>query len=296
MKVQYSKIPTEGCHPFSLILDQLPGDKIFDLMVDENRKIPLILNRAKSQIVAAASLIEAVIHRGGNIFLVGAGTSGRLGVLEAAELPPTFNTPPLLVQAIIAGGKEAVFQSQEGAEDNEQEAVQGVKKSIKRGDLLLGIAASGVTPFVKRSLLEGRKLKAKTIFLTCNPQSPIHFADIIIPLDVGPEILSGSTRLKAGTITKMVLNMLTTIAMVQLGKVYGNRMVDLQPKSKKLRERGIRIVQELCRVTRARALKTLEESEWHVKTAILMIKKNFSYKEAAYQLDNFKGNLRKSLE
>jgi N-acetylmuramic acid 6-phosphate etherase len=174
----------------------------------------------------------------------------------------------------MAGGRKAVFRSQEGSEDNERKARSEARAKVRRGDIAVGIAASGVTPFVRGALAEARKAGAETILLTCNPGAARHIrADLVIAPAVGPEILSGSTRLKSGTVTKIALNMLTTLSMVRLGKVYGNRMVDLQPKSFKLRERGVRLVQELTGLSPAAARRVLGQARWSVKTAILMAKK-----------------------
>ena len=236
----------------------------------EDEKIPRAVKREIPRIERAVKLITRSLEDGGRIFFAGAGTSGRLGVLESAELPPTFGTPPSMVQAFMAGGKKAVFRSQEGAEDDTAAARSAIRKKVRRGDIVIGIAASGVTPYAKAAMREAGKCHAKTIFVTCNPAAPKNLADVTIALRVGPEVITGSTRLKSGTATKMVLNMLTTCSMVRLGKVRGNRMVDLQPRSRKLRERGIRLVTELTGASRARARALFNRAGGHVKKAVAL--------------------------
>src|SRR5499426_3089826 len=193
------------------------------------------------QMATAVKLIVAALQKGGRLFFVGAGTSGRLGVLEAAECPPTFGTPPRLVQAIMAGGRAAVFRSREGAEDDEGAARRAVRSRVRRHDVVVGITASGRTPFALAALVAARRLGARTVLVACHGGGARVEADVVIAPWAGPEVVAGSTRLKAGTATKLVLNMLTTASMVRLGKVYGNRMVDLQPRSRKLRTRARRL-------------------------------------------------------
>ena len=232
---------------------------------------------------------------GGRLFFLGAGTSGRLGVIEAAECPPTFHTTPSLVQAFIAGGRRAVFRSQEGAEDRGRDARALVRQRIHTGDVVVGIAASGVTPFVTDGLREAAKRGAGTILVTCNPRStaPAH---IRIALSVGPEVLTGSTRLKAGTATKLVLNMLTLGAMVQLGKTYGNLMVDVRPTSKKLRARAVRIIQTLTRCSPRHAESVLQLARGRVKPAVVMLAQGLTYAAAKKQLAQHHGVLRRALQ
>lgn len=273
-------------------MDSLTSQEIFSLMNQENLKIPKAIANEKEKIIKAIDLMVASLKNGGRVFFVGAGTSGRLGVLESAELPPTFDTPPTLAQSWIAGGKKAVFRSAEGAEDEDIKIKSLILRKVTKKDVVIGIAASGITPFVLSALEQAKKIKTNTILITCNPdQSLAKIAQVVIALDAGPEIISGSTRLKSGTATKMVLNMLTTISMVRLGKVYGNKMVDLQARSKKLKERGIRLVQEITGLNRSRALTALAKAHWNVKTAIVMVKKNFSYLTAKAQLKKHQGFL-----
>jgi N-acetylmuramic acid 6-phosphate etherase len=232
----------------------------------------------------------------GRLFFVGAGTSGRLGVIEAAECPPTFGTPPALVQSIMAGGRMAVFRSKEGSEDSESAGVQEVSRRVRRGDVVIGIAASGVTPFVRAALQKARSLGARTILVTCHADpSQKRFAEIVIGLKTGPEVLTGSTRLKAGTACKMVLNMLTTASMVQVGKVYGHWMVDLQPKSKKLVARGRHLTERLGGVSPREAERLFRAADRQVKVAILMARRGLSRTQAINALKKVNGFLGKAI-
>jgi len=295
-QVIYGKLPTEQVHPRSRSLDRLSPLQIVRLMNTEDRQVQMAVARAAPRIAGAIQRVVAALKKGGRLIFIGAGTSGRLGVIEAAECPPTFDTPRFMVQAIMAGGKQAIFRSKEGVEDSESEAATACRRlSVGRKDVLVGIAASGVTPFVRAALRLGRGRKAQTILLTCNPRSPKGLADVVIAVRTGPEVLSGSTRLKAGTACKMVLNMLTTASMVRLGKVYGNRMVDLQPKSRKLVERGVRLIRELGRVDEQEARRLLKEARGHVKTAIVMGRHECTYGRAADLLARARGFLREAL-
>jgi N-acetylmuramic acid 6-phosphate etherase len=218
-------------------------------------------------------------------------------VLEAAECPPTFGTPRRLVQAIMAGGRGAVFSSREGAEDDEAAARRAVRVRVRRGDVVVGISASGVTPFVRAALDAARKRGARTVLICCNPtRAGGASADVRIVPTTGPEVLAGSTRLKAGTATKLVLNTLTTAAMTGLGRVYGNRMVDLQPRSAKLRERALRLIAEVAGVSRARALRTFEASGRRVRVAIVMGRNGWDAGEASRALEVAGGSLRVVLQ
>src|SRR5206468_2435753 len=218
---------------------------------------------------------------GGRLFFVGAGTSGRLGVIEAAECPPTFGTPRQLVQAIMAGGRGAVFRSREGAEDDEVAARRAVRARVRKGDVVVGASASGVTPFVRSALEAARRRGAGTVLVTCNARGLGRLSDQVrIVPTTGPEVLAGSTRLKAGTATKLVLNTLTTASMTGLGRIYGNRMVDLQPRSAKLRERALRLVAELGGVSRPRARAALNASRRNVRLAIVMARSGLTAVEA----------------
>lgn len=295
-KINYAKLPTELPNPASKAVDRMSVDAVLRLMNREDEKIPRAVKREIPRIERAVKLITRSLENGGRIFFAGAGTSGRLGVLESAELPPTFGTPPSLARAFMAGGRKAVFQSREGAEDNAAAARLAIRKKVRRGDVVIGIAASGVTPFAQAALSQARRMGAKTIFVTCNGASaPKKWADITIAPRVGPEIIAGSTRLKSGTATKLVLNMLTTCSMVQIGKVYGNRMVDLEPRSRKLVERGIRLVQELTGLSRQGAEKVFRQAGGHVKTAVVMAGRRLSRSQAREALKKAGGFLRSAL-
>ena len=294
--MNYAALSTEKVNARSRGLDRLKASQIVQLMNREDKWVLWAIARARPAIARAIGLIEGSLRRGGRMFFAGAGTSGRLGVIEAAECPPTFGTPPALIQAVMAGGKSAVFRSKEGSEDSEKEAGSAIRRiGVGGKDVVVGIAASGVTPFVKSALQAAKNRKAQTILLTCNPKVTEGLARIVIALRTGPEVLAGSTRLKAGSACKMVLNMLTTASMVRLGKVYGNRMVDLQPKSRKLVERGIGLIQEFGRVREANARKLFQASRGRVKVAIVMARKNVSYTEATRSLKTADGFLRKVL-
>ncbi len=295
-RVNYAALSTEQTHPRSKNLDRLSPSQIVRLMNREDRQVLQAIAQARKRVVRAIRLIVQALRKDGRLFFIGAGTSGRLGVIEAAECPPTFSTPPGLVQAIMAGGKSAVFRSKEGSEDSEKEAVSAVRRAgVGRNDVVVGIAASGVTPFVRSALRAARGRRAHTVLLTCNPGPPANLAHVVIALRTGPEILAGSTRLKAGTACKMVLNMLTTASMVRLGKVYGNRMVDLAPKSRKLVERGVRLIQDLGHVSEKEARRLFKESRRHVKAAIVMARKKISYPHAVENLTRARGFLRNVL-
>ena len=289
MKIDYRNLPTEKQNPSSKNLDRLSISRIVRIMNREDQKVPAAVGRESKNIAEAAGLMVRSLKSGGRIFFAGAGTSGRLGVLESAEMPPTFNTPPGLAQAIMAGGRKAVFRSREGAEDDGPGAKREVAKRVRRGDILIGIAASGVTPFVREALKEARKRRAKTVLVTCNMKTAAPDADVVIAPNAGPEIIAGSTRLKSATAAKMVLNMLTASSMVHLGKVYGNWMVDLQPKSKKLRERGLRLLQDIAGLSRRRAETFFKKADGNVKTAIVMAKKGLDRNRARRLLNRFGG-------
>ncbi|MCH6551708.1 MAG: N-acetylmuramic acid 6-phosphate etherase, partial [Planctomycetes bacterium] len=234
------------------------------------------------------------LRGGGRLVFAGAGTSGRLGVLEAAEMLPTFGTSSKLVQAVMAGGREAFFQSKEAQDDSYEGGVRAVARirPTKR-DILVGISASGMTPFVRGGLTRARKANAKTVFVTCWSGTELQtFADVTIAPEVGAEVIAGSTRLKAGSATKMILNMLTTIPMVRLGRTYGNLMVDLQAWSDKLVDRGERIVMEATGADRARARQAIEDAAGAVKTAIVMVKRSVDREGAEALLVEHDGLLR----
>ena len=272
-RIHYDRLPTERLNPRSRALDRLSPVAIARLMNRADHEAVTAVGRAAPAIGRAVTAIVACLSSGGRLIFLGAGTSGRLGVIEAAECPPTFNIGPGQVQALMAGGQQAVFRSVEGAEDNARAGARAVRGRARRGDAVVGIAASGVTPFVLAALGEARRRGALTVLVTCNSSVPRAAARIVIALRVGPEVLAGSTRLKAGTATKLTLNTLTTAAFTRLGKVHGNRMVDLQPKSAKLRARARRLVRDLGHVSAARAVKLLEQAGGSAKIAIVMARR-----------------------
>ena len=291
--MNYASLSTEKVNARSRDLDRLTPNQIVQLMNREDRRVLRAIAQGRAAIARAVQIVVNSLRQGGRLIFVGAGTSGRLGVLEAAECPPTFGTPPGLVQAIMAGGRSAVFRSKEGSEDSEKEAVSAIRRlRVGRKDAVVGIAASGVTPFVRAALRAARHQGGRTILLTCNPEPPNGLARVVIALRTGPEILAGSTRLKAGTACKMVLNMLTTASMVQMGKVFGNRMVDLEPKSRKLIERGIGLIQQLGGASDREARALFKASHGHIKAAIVMASKKVPFSKALRDLAAARGFLR----
>jgi N-acetylmuramic acid 6-phosphate etherase len=298
-RIRYARLATERANSRSRALDRMTPGAIAALMNREDRRAVAAVGRVRREIAAAVKLVVAALARGGRLFFVGAGTSGRLGVIEAAECPPTFGTPPRLVQAIIAGGRGAVFRSREGAEDDGRAARRAVRRRVRRGDVVVGISASGVTPFVQAGLTAARRQGAATVLVACNAEGVRGARSAaklrVVPL-TGPEVLAGSTRLKAGTATKLVLNTLTTAAMTGLGRVYGNRMIDLQPKSAKLYERALRLITDLGGVSRGRARAALKASRGRVRVAIVMAKSGGNAIEAARALAAAGGSLRVALQ
>ncbi|MBI2505414.1 MAG: N-acetylmuramic acid 6-phosphate etherase [Candidatus Latescibacteria bacterium] len=270
--VSWADLLTEQRNPASEHIDELPTLGILALINREDAQVALAVERELTAIASAVELVVEAIRRGGRLFYLGAGTSGRLGILDAAECPPTYNTPPELVQALIAGGAHAVFQAVEGAEDRrEQAALDLQERRLSRQDALVGIAASGVTPYVLGGIEYARRLGAATIFFTCSPSAACAVeADVKIAPRVGPEVITGSTRMKAGTATKLVLNMISTASMVRLGKTYGNLMVDLQPKNAKLRDRSCRILATLTTLAEAEASRVLASAGGDLKAALVM--------------------------
>ena len=283
-KIRYARLPTERPNPASRRLDRLTPLAIARLMNRADRGAVRAVGRAAAPLARAVELTARALARGGRLVFVGAGTSGRLGVLEAAECPPTFGTPPALVQAVMAGGRSSVFRAREGAEDDAADGARQVRRRARRGDVVVGVAASGVTPFVRGALAEARRRGAATVLVTCNPGISRSAARVVVPLAVGPEILAGSTRLKAGTATKLALNTLTTAVFVRLGKVHGNRMVDLLPRSAKLRARAAALVVELGRVAPRDAQRLLAAAGGRTKLAIVMARLGVDRREAARRL------------
>ena len=289
---------TEKRNRASENIDKLSTKQIVDLINAEDSIVPAAVARQSKQIAAAIDLIVERFRKGGRLFYVGAGTSGRLGVLDASECPPTFGVPPSLVQGIIAGGRRALVRSAEGAEDFPEDGAATIKKKYVRSkDIVIGLAACGVTPFVHGALKQARKIGAATIFITCAPEAVEHIpAEIIINPVVGPEVVTGSTRMKAGTATKLVLNTLTTGTMIKLGKVYGNLMVDLKATNEKLRDRSLRIVMEITNISRPRAKRLLKDAQGKVKAAIVMHFRHTNLAGALKILDECDQFLRKAIE
>jgi N-acetylmuramic acid 6-phosphate etherase len=264
---------TEQRNPRSMRIDQLSTQEIVDLISAEDRMVAEAVREERDEIANAIDMVVDCFRRGGRLFYVGAGTSGRLGVLDASEMPPTYGTDPSMVQGLIAGGLDALVRAQEGAEDHPEDGARDIAaRDVTDRDFVLGIASSGTTPYVHGALRRARELGARTGFLLCTypTQELTDTHDVVIAPLVGPEVITGSTRMKAGTATKMVLNTITTASMVKLGKVYGNLMVDLQVTCEKLRDRGERILIETIGVDRPGAAALLEQAGGHVKTAIVM--------------------------
>ena len=296
----YSKwqdLPTEAINPDTLAIDKMAVRDIVDLITNEDRRVVTAVHRERERIAHGVEILTQALKKGGRIFLVGAGTSGRLGVVEAAEMPPTFGTPPELVQAIMAGGQEAVFRAREGVEDNFEEGARSVARlRVTKRDVIIGVSASGITPFVRGALTGGRKKGARIIFVTCWPGTELqNFVDLIIAPSVGPEIIAGSTRLKAGTATKMVLNMLTTVAMIKWGKTYGNLMVDVRTGSEKLKDRAKRILRVVTGLEPAAAETLLKRAKWNVKAAIVMEKAGLTLPQAMKRLRKADNSVREAI-
>jgi len=286
---------TERRNPRSSTIDTASSLEIVDLIGEEDATVPAAVARARQEIARAIDLIEASFRAGGRLVYVGAGTSGRLGVLDAAECPPTFGTPPEMVVGVIAGGYPALVKSVEGAEDDVNAAIGEMDaRRVRPEDVVVGIAASGTTPFVRAALSRAQTLGARTVLVTCSepPKLLRETCDVCVVVAVGPEVVTGSTRMKAGTATKLVLNTLTTGAMIRLGKTYGNLMVDLRAWNDKLVDRSQRIVMETTGLGREEARGVIEAADGRVKTAIVMARLRISRDEAERQLEQHGGRLR----
>lgn len=291
---------TEQANPNSEALDQLSSLELVDLFNQEDAKTLAAIAQAREPLARAIDLAAVALAQGGRLFYIGAGTSGRLGVLDASECPPTFCTDPELVQGIIAGGPPALLRSSEALEDRAEDGAAAMaERSVGDRDLVVGITAGGTTPYVQGALIEAARRGAKTVFLACVPidqvPPPGGSVDVDLRLLVGPEILAGSTRLKSGTVTKMALNILSTGAMVKLGKVYGNRMVDVSVTNSKLRDRAVRMVRDLANLNRAEAEDLLDRSGNRVKTALLMHWAGVDRPQAEQFLTQGGGQLRQAL-
>src|SRR6202165_6143768 len=283
---KWQSLPTEQINPATLAIDKLSPADIVEGMLNEDRKMLVAVQREKERIAVGVEIITQALRKNGRIIFVGAGTSGRLGVLESAEMPPTFGTNPDLVQAIMAGGKGAILRAREGVEDNYEEGARSVNRlRPTKKDVVIGVSASGMTQFVRGALTRARKASSKIIFVTCDPRTELQtFVDLTIAPAVGPEVIAGSTRLKAGTAKKIVLKMLTTASMIRIGKTYGNLMVDVQTGSEKLKDRARRIVTIVTGLEYDEADRLLERAHWNVKAALVMQKSGLTYPRSMSQI------------
>src|ERR1051326_127996 len=279
---KWESLPTEAINADTLALDKLSPSDIVEHMLHEDRKMLAAVQREKERIAVGIEIVTNALRHKGRIVFVGAGTSGRLGVLESAEMPPTFGTKPDLVQAIMAGGQGAIVRPKEGVEDNYEEGARSINRlHPTKKDVVIGVSASGMTPFVRGGLTRARRAGSKIIFVTCDPRTELQtFVDLTIAPAVGPEVIAGSTRLKAGTATKMVLNMLTTAAMIRIGKTYGNLMVDVQMGSEKLKDRARRIIIIVTGLEYDEADALLRRAPWDVKAASGRKKTGLTYRRA----------------
>jgi N-acetylmuramic acid 6-phosphate etherase len=289
---------TEERNPASLDIDCQSTEGILRIINREDQKVALAVEAEIAHIARAVDLVTESLKQGGRLLYIGAGTSGRLGVLDASECPPTYNISPGMVQGIIAGGMKAAVRSTESSEDSERAGAVALKrKKLTARDVVAGIAASGRTPYTLGAMKYARSLGAKVLSITCNPDSPMAAqADISIAVAVGPEVVTGSTRMKSGTAQKMVLNMITTATMIKLGYVYSNLMIHVQTKNRKLRERGRRIIMSAAGVDYDTADKTLKKAKGEIKVAIVMLQRNETEKRALQRLKLCDMNLRKALQ
>jgi N-acetylmuramic acid 6-phosphate etherase len=295
---EIEKLITEQRNPATMDIDTKSALEIVRLINDEDHKVAPVVNEELPHIARAVDIVVEAFKRGGRLIYVGAGTSGRLGVLDASECPPTFGSPPEMVQGIIAGGYGALVRAVEGAEDVAENAAKDLsERALTDKDVVCGLAASRRTPYVVAAVKHAREIGAKTLYITCTPRTEIDFpVDVAICPVVGPEVIMGSTRMKAGTAQKMVCNMLTTASMIRLGKVYGNMMVDLMMTSKKLQERSKRVVMMVTGIDYEEAAEVLARAGGHVKTAVVMILAKVSADEARRRLDASDGFVRGAVD
>lgn len=298
MAIDLSNLVTESRNHNSENIDTLSTFDMLKVINNEDKKVPLAVEKALPEIAQLVDKVAIAFSQGGRLIYCGAGTSGRLGILDASECPPTYGTPHDMVIGLIAGGHKAILQAVENAEDNIQLGEQDLRQlNFNEKDVLVGIAASGRTPYVIGALNYAKSLGATTGAIGCNPESPIaQIADIAITPIVGAEVVTGSSRMKAGTAQKLILNMITTAAMIKIGKVFGNLMVDVEATNAKLVERQVRIVMQATECERAIAEQALSQCQRHCKTAILMILANVDAQQAAQMLNQNKGFIRKALE
>ena len=303
---QLQYLITEQRNPASIDIDARSVEEILALVNKEDKKVAIAVETQIPYIAKAVELVIEALRNEGRLIYVGAGTSGRLGVLDAVECPPTFGTEPERIQGLIAGGEKAMFRAQEGAEDHEENGACDIdKKNIRKNDVVCGIAASLRTPYVVGAVKRAKQLGACTLYITTNPRSSFYqpeFSDLASVIDiaicpeVGPEIIMGSTRMKSGTAQKLVLNMITTAAMIRAGKVYENMMIDFQTTNSKLRERAKRIIMMIAGISYDEATDSLTKSDFHVKTALVMIKASVSLEEARSRLKKSNGFVRAAIE
>jgi N-acetylmuramic acid 6-phosphate etherase len=291
-------LATESVNKRTRSIDILPTRKVLKLINAEDHQVAPAVKKVIPQIEKAVELVVKSFKSGGHLYYIGAGTSGRLGVLDASECPPTFGVKPSLVQGIIAGGRRTLVRSKEGIEDDAEAGVRDIKKkNVSSNDTVIAIATSNRTPYTLAGLKQARKMGASTVFLCCNRKVRLPFKpDIIINPITGPEAIAGSTRMKAGTATKLILNMITTTAMVKIGKTYGNLMVDLQATSEKLIQRSIKTLMTVCDLKYSQAERLLERAEGHVKSAIVMHFKQTDLKKAKELLRSADGHLSRILK
>ncbi|MEQ1572712.1 MAG: N-acetylmuramic acid 6-phosphate etherase [Vicinamibacterales bacterium] len=294
---KWQSLPTEAINPSTLDIDKLSTDEFVEVMINEDRKMLAAVHRERERIAVGIDMIAAALRKDGRVVFVGAGTSGRLGILESAEMPPTFSTDPSLVQAIMAGGRDAIFAAKEGVEDSYEEGARAIMRvSPGKKDVVIGVSASGMTQFVRGALTRARRAGSRVMFVTCDPGTELQtFVDLTISPGVGAEVIAGSTRLKAGTATKIVLNMLTTGAMVRIGKTYGNLMVDVQTGSEKLKDRARRIVNIVTGLEYDEADKLLKKAHGNVKAAIVMQKTGLAYPKALSRLRKAHDSMREAI-
>ena len=303
---QLTRLSTEQRNPASMDIDSRSIDEVLQIMSSEDKKVALAVEGELTYISKAVEMVVRAFKDGGRLLYAGAGTSGRLGVLDAVECPPTFGVSFEMVQGMIAGGEKAMFRAQEGAEDKEENGAKDIdERKVSRKDVVCGIAASLRTPYVVGAVKRAKQLGAKTLYVTTNPRSRVYSPeftevaqaiDVAICPEVGPEVIMGSTRMKSGTAQKLVLNMITTTAMIRLGKVYENMMIDLQMTNLKLKERAKRVVMTITGVGYEEAADYLEKADGHVKTALVMIKAGVGREEARRRLQRSDGFVRAAID
>jgi N-acetylmuramic acid 6-phosphate etherase len=292
-----SRLSTEQRNPRSMMIDSMTTEEVLQVINTEDKLVPIAVEKEIPYIAQAVDILVETFKHGGRLIYVGAGTSGRLGILDASECPPTFGTPHEMIVGVMSGGRDAVFRAKEGSEDKADDGEQAmVDMHVTKKDVVCGIAASRRTPYVVAAIKKAKQLGAKTLYVTTNPRAEFDLeVDVAICPEVGPEVVQGSTRMKSGTAQKLVLNMLTTASMIRLGKVYENMMVDLQMNSKKLEERAKRVVMIVTGLSYEEAQKALEAADGHVKTALVMILGGIGKDEALRRLKEANGFVRNAI-